>query len=98
MLLPAISDAFNAIASITGTDPDTVAELVEKSVPTFCGLAAIPFIVHPIDAFVHAILNVSMRPTLRQFLCNTGQGKLAGLTICDEDCMMNDFPILDGKS
>eukprot|EP00210_Caulerpa_lentillifera_P000463 g446.t1 len=95
LLLPAISNAFNTIATTTGTSPDTVAELVDKSVPTFCGLAAIPFIVHPIDATVHALLNVSMRPALRQFLCNNGQGKLAGLAICDEDCIVNDFPVLD---
>jgi len=97
LLLPAISNAFDSIAAATGTDTDTVVGLVQKSVPTFCGLAAIPFIVHPIDSTVHAILNMSMRPTLRKFLCNNGQGRLAGLAICDEECMMNDFPVLDGN-
>ncbi|GMH32869.1 hypothetical protein BSKO_00703 [Bryopsis sp. KO-2023] len=93
-MAPAVAAAFASAASTFNTDPETVTSLVEKSVPTFSGLTAIPFIVHPIDNAVHAILNVSMRPFLRRVVCENGQGRLAGLAICDETCIINDFPVL----
>ena len=96
-MAPAVAAALSSTAATFGTNTDTVAGLVEKSVPTFCGLATIPFIVHPIDETVHAILNVSMRPALRKYLCNSGQGRSAGLKICDEMCMKADFPVLSGN-
>ena len=36
------------------------------------GLGAIPFIVHPIDESVHAVMNVSLRPAIKKFLCGPG--------------------------
>lgn len=45
--------------------------------------AAIPFIVHPIDAGVHAILNSTLRPALRRYICRDAGGAEAGLAICD---------------
>lgn len=97
-ILPAAAAFFATVAATLGVSVDSVAEVVEKSVPTFCGLAAIPFIVHPIDNTVHAILNVSMRPALRQRLCEEGQGRLAGLGICDQCSMEKDFPILNEEN
>jgi len=94
LMAPALLASLSSVAATVNSSTDTVAVLVDKSVPTFCGLATIPFIVHPIDETVHAILNVSMRPALRKFLCESGQGGAAGLKICDENCMLNDFPVL----
>lgn len=96
-MAPAVMASLSTVAATVHSNTDTVAALVDKSVPTFCGLATIPFIVHPIDETVHAILNVSMRPALRKFLCENGQGCAAGLKICDESCMVNDFPVLAGN-
>ena len=48
--------------------------------------AAIPFIVHPIDNAIHALLNLSMRPAMRKYICGQGQGALADLAICDDEC------------
>lgn len=95
-MAPAVMASLSTVAAAVHSNSETVAGLVEKSVPTFCGLATIPFIVHPIDTTVHAILNVSMRPALRKFLCDNGQGCAAGLKICDETCMQRDFPVLSG--
>ena len=95
-MAPAVAASLSTVAATVHTNSDVVATLAEKSVPTFAGLATIPFIVHPIDETVHAILNVSMRPALRKFLCVNGQGQSAGLKICDETCMKADFPVLSG--
>lgn len=95
-LAPAVLAAVTSIATAVNSDVETVAGLIEKSIPTFSGLIAIPFIVHPIDNTVHAILNVSMRPILRKALCKSGGGQLAGLAICDETCIVQDFPVLQG--
>jgi hypothetical protein len=48
------------------------------------GFAAIPLIVHPIDNAVHALLNVTLRPALRSYVCGPGQGALADLALCSE--------------
>lgn len=56
-----------------------------KSVPTAVGLSAIPFIVHPIDTTVHAVLNASLRPTMKRLICSQG-GAAAGLSICGDEC------------
>ena len=53
--------------------------------------AAIPFIVHPIDNAVHLLLNVTMRPAMRKFICGAGQGALADLEIC-EACQVPQEP------
>lgn len=50
-----------------------------------CG-PAIPFIVHPIDNGIHAIMNRTLRPAMRGHICSSGQGRLAGLQMCDEEC------------
>ena len=52
----------------------------------FCDFAAIPFIVHPIDNAIHALLNFTLRPAMRNYICQSGQGQLAQLTMCDESC------------
>ncbi len=46
--------------------------------------AAIPFIVHPIDNTIHALMNLTLRPSMRKFLCGAGQGCLANLEMCQE--------------
>jgi fission process protein 1 len=79
------SQVIQLITRTVGTSPDTVLQLVEKSLPTFIGLAAIPFIVHPIDSAVHGLLNATLRPVLRSYICNKAGGKEAGLPIC-ENC------------
>lgn len=93
-ILPAAAAFFATLAATLNVPVDTISQVVEKSVPTFVGLAAIPFIVHPIDETVHAILNVSMRPFARQLLCQQG-GSIAGLKMCECSKMEEDFPILD---
>eukprot|EP00890_Picochlorum_soloecismus_P001234 jgi/Picsp_1/2110/NSC_05575-R1_mitochondrial protein 18 kda len=65
-----------------GIAPDAAFLLIEKSLPTFVGLLTIPFIVHPIDSAVHALLNASLRKYLRSYICELKGGKLAGLPIC----------------
>lgn len=83
-LPPAIAAAVASIASSTGQEASAVVELIEKSVPTMAGLATIPFIVHPIDNLIHLILNKSMRPALKSYICESAGGAKAGLDICDE--------------
>lgn len=57
--------------------------------------AAIPFIVHPIDNGIHALMNLSLRPAMRKYVCGQGQGSLAGLEICgSDDCI----PVEAGKN
>ena len=53
--------------------------------------AAIPFIVHPIDNTIHALMNMTLRPSMRSFLCGAGQGCLANLEMC-KDCKPADAP------
>jgi fission process protein 1 len=65
-----------------GIATDTAFLLIEKSLPTFVGLLTIPFIVHPIDSAVHALLNASLRRYLRTYICEMKGGKIAGLPIC----------------
>lgn len=50
-------------------------------------LAAIPFIVHPIDNTIHALMNVTLRPAMRRYVCGSGQGSLADLQMCSEECV-----------
>jgi len=50
--------------------------------------AVIPFIVHPIDNGIHAIMNASLRPAMRKYICGPGQGDLAQLDTCaEEECI-----------
>lgn len=51
----------------------------------FCS-AAIPFIVHPIDNGIHYLMNSSLRPAMRKYICGPGQGNLADLDMCEEEC------------
>ena len=47
---------------------------------------------------MHAILNASMRPAMKRFLCGPGGGSRAGLAACaeciakegDEECQIED--------
>jgi hypothetical protein len=55
---------------------------VERVGPTFAGLLAIPFIVHPIDNAVHFAMNKTMRPYMQAIICDAG-GREAGLAVCD---------------
>ena len=41
--------ALESAAAALHTPPDVFLALFDKTLPTMCGLAAIPFIVHPID-------------------------------------------------
>eukprot|EP01023_Acetabularia_acetabulum_P001181 TRINITY_DN10444_c0_g1_i3.p1 TRINITY_DN10444_c0_g1~~TRINITY_DN10444_c0_g1_i3.p1 ORF type:complete len:195 (-),score=45.87 TRINITY_DN10444_c0_g1_i3:793-1377(-) len=88
---------FVALASFLNTDVATVVKYVVKSVPTFAGLAAIPFIVHPIDNGVHAILNHTLRPAMRVLICDSEEGKQSGLAVCEINNIENDFPVLKGQ-
>lgn len=81
--VPAVVDAVTALGAAVGAAPDASMAVVDKSIPTFAGLAAIPFIVHPIDNAIHALLNVTLRPALKQLVCSNG-GKEAGLELCAE--------------
>ena len=59
-----------------------VCGLLERTFPTATGLAAIPFIVHPIDKGVHALLNRTLRPYMRGVICDGAGGCDAGLDMC----------------
>lgn len=84
--LPAVRDAVGAIGAAVGASPDAAMAVADKSLPTAVGLAAIPFIVHPIDNAIHALLNVTLRPALKSYVCGAaGKGKEAGLELC-ADC------------
>jgi hypothetical protein len=50
--------------------------------PTLAGLAAIPFIVHPIDNAVHSLLNTTLRPYMRNVICDGARGRDVGLDMC----------------
>lgn len=65
-------------------EPEALTTLVNKSLPTAVGLSAIPFIVHPIDNAVHALMNRTLRPAMRKYVCERG-GTLAGLALCSEE-------------
>ncbi|GAB4814438.1 hypothetical protein N2152v2_001484 [Parachlorella kessleri] len=69
-------------AALLGIPGDVFLENMNKSIPTAVGLLAIPFIVHPIDSGVHALLNATLRPALRRLICNEARGIEAGLRIC----------------
>lgn len=60
-----------------------MAGVVDKMVPTLAGLAAIPLIVHPIDNAVHMLLNTTLRPYMRNVICDGARGRDAGLEICE---------------
>lgn len=70
------------IARIASLPPETVLDFAGKSLPTFIGLMTIPFIVHPIDSAVHGLLNASLRPVLRRYICDQAGGSDAQLAIC----------------
>ena len=76
-------------AQTMSMDTGTAAALVEKSLPTFIGLCVIPFIVHPLDAFVHYVLNVTTRPLIRAHVCDSRGGRESGLGVCEE-CKTDD--------
>ena len=38
---------------------------IKKSFPTLIGLISIPFIIHPIDNFVHFVMNRTLRPYIK---------------------------------
>ncbi|KAI7836804.1 hypothetical protein COHA_009349 [Chlorella ohadii] len=72
-----------ATAAALGLSNEAFLTTFNKSVPTALGLLAIPFIVHPIDAGVHAVLNATLRPAMRRYICQEAGGCEAGLVICD---------------
>lgn len=82
----AVQQAFQQAAPVLGSTPDALTALVDKSLPTMIGLGAIPFIVHPIDNGIHALMNSSFRPAIRKFICGPGQGNLADLDMCEDEC------------
>jgi hypothetical protein len=58
--------------------------------PSLCcfhSAAAIPIIIRPLDAGVHALLNATLRPVMKKYLCEKAGGKAAGLSIC---CLSKD--------
>ncbi|KAL6770791.1 hypothetical protein ACKKBF_B32685 [Auxenochlorella protothecoides x Auxenochlorella symbiontica] len=69
------------LASALNTPEEALLPLLTKSLPTAVGLATIPYIVHPIDSGVHALLNATLRPLLKRGVCSRG-GAEAGLAIC----------------
>ena len=80
-----VKDAAASLAGAAGlASADALLAVADKSIPTVMGLAAIPFIVHPIDNAIHALLNVTLRPALKKFVCEQGKGKEAGLELCQE--------------
>ncbi|KAL3145666.1 hypothetical protein ABBQ32_003201 [Trebouxia sp. C0010 RCD-2024] len=82
----AVQQAFQQCAPLLSATPDSVTALVDKSLPTMIGLGAIPFIVHPIDNGIHYLMNSSLRPAMRKYICGPGQGNLADLDMCEEEC------------
>lgn len=77
--------AVNGLAATLTLSPELTLALIDKSLPTMVGLAAIPFIVHPIDNAVHWMMNKTLRPVVRKYICVNG-GAAAGLDICNETC------------
>lgn len=82
---PPVRAALGAAAQAVGAAPDAFLEAFNKSIPTAAGLLAIPFIVHPIDGAVHAMLNATLRPAMRRYICTKAGGREAGLLVC-KDC------------
>lgn len=76
--------ALEQAASAAGISSEAFIETFNKSVPTALGLLAIPVIVHPIDSAVHAVLNATLRPAMRRYICQEAGGAEAGLAICDD--------------
>lgn len=70
-------------AALAHLPVEYLVETVNKSLPTAVGLLAIPFIVHPIDATVHAVLNATLRPAMRDYICNVAGGADARLAVCN---------------
>jgi fission process protein 1 len=83
---PAVAAALDAAATAAGAAPEAFLDALNRGAPTAAGLAAIPFIVHPLDAGVHVLLNATLRPALRRYVCAAG-GAAAGLAAC-EDCAL----------
>jgi fission process protein 1 len=79
---PAIIAGLRNAAEAVGTSPEIFIETFNKSGPTAAGLIAIPFIVHPIDGAVHACLNATLRPAMRNYICKEAGGVEAGLEVC----------------
>jgi mitochondrial fission process protein 1 len=79
---PAVIAVLRHAAEAVGTSPEIFIETFNKSGPTAAGLIAIPFIVHPIDGAVHALLNGTLRPAMRNYICKEAGGKDAGLEVC----------------
>lgn len=82
---PAVAAGLRNAAEAVGTSPEIFIETFNKSGPTAAGLVAIPFIVHPIDGAVHAFLNATLRPAMRNYICKEAGGVEAGLEVC-RDC------------
>ncbi|BDA50051.1 probable mitochondrial fission process protein 1 [Coccomyxa sp. Obi] len=85
--LEAVKEAVNALATSVSLQGDVLMAILDKSLPTASGLAAIPFIVHPIDNAIHALMNLTLRPAMRKYICGPGQGGLADLDMCI-DCQV----------
>jgi len=79
---PHVQRVLFSAAHAMGVSSDPFMETFNKSMPTAVGLLAIPFIVHPIDTGVHAVLNSTLRPALRQYICERAGGREAGLLVC----------------
>eukprot|EP00958_Prasinococcus_capsulatus_P017312 scaffold1946_cov397-Prasinococcus_capsulatus_cf.AAC.4 len=57
----------------------------ERWIPTSTGLAAIPFIVRPIDNGVHKLLDISVRPFIMRSICSSKEAAAYGLEMCEVD-------------
>eukprot|EP00892_Ulva_mutabilis_P006542 jgi/Ulvmu1/425/UM001_0432.1 len=86
----ALAATIAALAAVSGQSVSEAAELVERMVPTMAGLAAIPMIVHPIDNAVHMLLNSTLRPYMKNVICDGARGREAGLEICEVDFSSSD--------
>jgi len=73
-----------SLPAVQGLLGDPVArDLALKTGPTVVGLLAIPLIVHPIDAFVHLLLNKTLRPLEQQVICGRADGVGGDLSMCE---------------
>ncbi|CAK0786675.1 hypothetical protein CVIRNUC_009889 [Coccomyxa viridis] len=89
--LEGVRDGVNHLGTAMNLQGDLLMQLGDKSIPTMLGLGAIPFIVHPIDNLIHALMNMTLRPNMRTFVCGPGQGCLADLEMC-KDCKVAEAP------
>lgn len=81
---PVVQQALvNASNNIGVASSDAFIETFNKTIPTAAGLFAIPFIVHPIDSTVHAVLNATLRPAMRKYMCEEMGGRESELAVCD---------------